>query len=71
MTWAMSPTLFVDDRDCPYVTPPNRPFVWVRVRMLGGRVAIPGHGRQYYRLGPNDFSPSDGLSPVGPCELTS
>ena len=66
MTWAMSPTSFVDDRDCPYITPPDRPFVWVRVRMLGGRVAIPGHGRQYYRLGPNDFSPSDGLSPVWP-----
>jgi choline dehydrogenase-like flavoprotein len=68
MTWEMSPTLFVDDRDCPYVTPPDRPFVWVRVRMLGGRVAIPGHGRQYYRLGPEDFSPSDGLSPAWPLQ---
>jgi choline dehydrogenase-like flavoprotein len=66
LTWEMSPTWFVDDRDCPYVTPPDRPFIWVRVRMLGGRIALPGHGRQYYRLGPNDFNPSDGLSPSWP-----
>jgi choline dehydrogenase-like flavoprotein len=68
MSWEMSPTLFVDDRDCPYVTPIDRPFVWVRVRMLGGRVAIPGHGRQYYRLGPKDFDPDDGLSPAWPLQ---
>jgi choline dehydrogenase-like flavoprotein len=29
-------------------------------------LAIPGHGRQYYRLGPNDFHPADGLSPPWP-----
>jgi choline dehydrogenase-like flavoprotein len=64
--WERAPELFVDDRDCPYVTPPSRPFVWVRARMLGGRVALPGHGRQYYRLGPTDFHPTDGLSPPWP-----
>ena len=55
-----------------YVTAPNRPFVWVRARILGGRVAVPGHGRQYYRLGPEIFSPCDGLSaawPLRPGEL--
>ena len=68
MLWDVSPNFFVDDRECPYVTPSDRPFVWVRVRMLGGRVAVPGHGRQYYRLGPSDFTPTDGLSPAWPLE---
>ena len=36
--------------------------------MLGGRMVIPGHGRQYYRLGPDDFAPSDGLSPPWPLQ---
>jgi choline dehydrogenase-like flavoprotein len=64
--WERAPEAFVDDIDCPYVTPQNRPFVWVRARMLGGRVAVPGHGRQYYRLGPDDFFPADGMSPAWP-----
>ena len=41
-------------------------------RILGGRVAVAGHGRQYYRLGPDDFAPRDGLSepwPLHPKEL--
>jgi choline dehydrogenase-like flavoprotein len=62
----------VDDRNCPYVTAPDRPFVWIRARILGGRAAVPGHGRQYYRLGPDDFTPHDGLSmtwPLRPNEL--
>jgi choline dehydrogenase-like flavoprotein len=64
--WGRSPEAFVDDLDCPYVTPPNRPFVWVRARLLGGRMVLPGHGRQYYRLGPDDLAPADGLSPPWP-----
>jgi choline dehydrogenase-like flavoprotein len=64
--WERAPNAFVDDRDCPYVTPPDRPFVWLRARLLGGRMVIPGHGRQYYRLAADDFAPSDGLSPVWP-----
>ena len=70
--WQWAPTAFVDDRECPYTTTPDRPFVWVRARKLGGRVAVPGHGRQYYRLGPDDFAPPDGLSeqwPLKPKEL--
>ena len=72
MTWELSPSAFVDDCDCPYVTPPDRPFIWVRARILGGRLAVPGHGQQYYRFGPDDFSPPDGLSapwPLKPNEL--
>ncbi len=70
--WQWAPTAFVDDRECPYTTTLDRPFVWVRARKLGGRVAVPGHGRQYYRLGPDDFAPPDGLSeqwPLKPKEL--
>jgi choline dehydrogenase-like flavoprotein len=66
--WVGAPDAFVDDLDCPYVTPPDRPFIWVRSRMLGGRVAVPGHGRQYYRLGPDDFAPTDGLSVQWPLQ---
>ncbi|MEJ1963987.1 MAG: FAD-dependent oxidoreductase [Gammaproteobacteria bacterium] len=54
--WGRAPELYVDDRDCPYVTPPDQPFVWIRTRQLGGKMTLPGHGRQYYRLGPADFA---------------
>jgi choline dehydrogenase-like flavoprotein len=66
--WGRSPESFVDDRDLPYATPPKQPFVWIRARALGGRVGLPGHGRQYYRLSSSDFSPSDGLSAPWPLE---
>ena len=36
---------------------------------LGGRLDIPAHGRQYYRLGPNDLTPTDGLSPPWPLQV--
>jgi choline dehydrogenase-like flavoprotein len=65
-SWGEAPYAFVDDLDCPYVTPPDRPFNWIRSRMLGGRLVAPSHGRQYYRLGPDDLAPSDGLSPHWP-----
>jgi choline dehydrogenase-like flavoprotein len=64
--WGLAPEAFVDDIDCPYITTPDHPFVWLRARQLGGRMVVPGHGRQYYRLGPNDFAPVDGLSPPWP-----
>jgi choline dehydrogenase-like flavoprotein len=64
--WSLAPGAFVDDFDCPYVTPADRPFIWVRCRQLGGRMMIPGHGQQYYRLGSSDFAPADGLSPAWP-----
>lgn len=68
ISWDQAPHAFVDDLDCPYVTPPDRPFDWFRSRMLGGRLVVPGHGRQYYRLGPDDFAPPDGLSPHWPLQ---
>src|SRR6185437_1877781 len=70
--YGLAPHAFVDDVDCPYVTPSDRPFIWLRARQLGGRWVIPGHGLQYYRLGPTDFAPLDGLSqpwPLQPNEL--
>jgi choline dehydrogenase-like flavoprotein len=67
--WVRAPEIFVDDLDCPYVTPRNRPFVWVRARTLGGRMVVPGHGWQYYRLGLDDFTPTDGLSPAWPLKV--
>jgi choline dehydrogenase-like flavoprotein len=66
--WKNAPKAFVDDLRCPYVTPPDRPFVWLRARQLGGRMVIPGHGRLYFRMGPDDFAPTDGLSPAWPME---
>jgi hypothetical protein len=64
-TWEQAPHVFVDDLDCPYVTPPNRPFIWFRSRMLRGRLVVPGHGRQYYGLAPDDFAPPDRLGRIG------
>lgn len=64
--WSLDPWAFVDDLDCPYSMPPGRPFVWLRARQLGGRMAVPGHGRQHYRLAPDDFAGTDGLSPRWP-----
>lgn len=64
--WERAPNAFVDDVDCPYTTPSDRPFAWFRSRQLGGRMMIPGHGRQYYQFSEDDFAPTDGLSPVWP-----
>ena len=64
--WEFDPEAFVDDLDYPYITPPDRPFVWLRARQLGGRMVVPGHGQQYYRLGPDDFVCSDGPRPPWP-----
>src|SRR5258708_18142027 len=64
--WILDPEAFVDDVDCPYITPPGHPFVWVRARQLGGRMVVAGHGRQYYRLARDDFACTDGLRPPWP-----
>lgn len=39
---------FVNDLENPYTTPPDKPFLWVRARQVGGR-SIPW-GRQSYRF---------------------
>jgi choline dehydrogenase-like flavoprotein len=67
--WMSAPDAYVDDLDCPYVTPAGRPFTWIRARQLGGRMTIPWHGRQYLRFGADDFRPTDGLTPPWPLEV--
>jgi choline dehydrogenase-like flavoprotein len=44
---------FVNDLENPYSTPPDRPFSWQRLRVLGGRSLV--WGRQSYRLSDIDF----------------
>ena len=34
--WWLAPEAFVDDYECPYTTPPNRPFLWFRADSLAG-----------------------------------
>jgi choline dehydrogenase-like flavoprotein len=62
--WQMAPDNFVDDRENPYLTEAGTHFNWFRGHQIGGRMIIPGHGRQYYRMSERDFSPEDGLSPA-------
>ena len=40
--WAEDPNLFVTDAGQRYSTPPDRPFVWIRGRQLGGRTLLWG-----------------------------
>ena len=62
--WVQKPDAFVDDKDHPYETPPDKPFNWIRSHGVGGRMIVPGHGRQYYRFGDTDIGPkTDGPSP--------
>ncbi|ABI77922.1 conserved hypothetical protein [Hyphomonas neptunium ATCC 15444] len=58
--WVQKPGIFVDDRDHPYETPADKPFTWIRSHGVGGRMVVPGHGRQYYRFGATDIGPKDG-----------
>lgn len=53
--WPLDPDAFVDDLDLPYSAPPGQPFAWIRSRLLGGRLAVPGNGRLYFRMGPDDL----------------
>ncbi len=53
--WAGNPDAFIDDVDNPYAAPKDAPFTWIRVRQVGGRVGVRGHGRQFYRMSPEDF----------------
>jgi choline dehydrogenase-like flavoprotein len=62
--WVQKPDAFVDDKDHPYETPDGAPFTWIRSHGVGGRMVVPGHGRQYYRFGATDVGPkTDGASP--------
>lgn len=44
---------FVNDLENPYSTPPDKPFTWQRLRILGGRSLV--WGRQSYRMSDADF----------------
>lgn len=44
---------FADDKEFPYSTPEDKPFVWARSYQLGGRSVT--WGRQSLRWGPKDF----------------
>lgn len=56
--WELAPDAFIDDRKAPYSTEKGTPFDWFRAHQLGGKMTIPGHGKQYYRLGPQEISAS-------------
>ncbi len=53
--WDWNEDYFVDDLDNPYTTPEDAPFTWIRCRQVGGRMIVPSHGRQLYRLSDFDF----------------
>jgi len=48
---------FVNDLENPYITPPDKPFNWYRVRKLGGRSLV--WYRLSYRMGDVDFKTAD------------
>ena len=49
--WASK--FFVNDTENPYITDPDKPFMWIRGRQVGGRSIM--WGRQSYRLSDLDF----------------
>ncbi len=44
---------FINDLENPYTTPPDKPFMWIRARQVGGRTIQ--WGRQSYRFSDYDF----------------
>jgi choline dehydrogenase-like flavoprotein len=48
---------FVDDKENPYTTPPDKPFLYFRGRQVGGRSIM--WGRQVYRWSELDFSANE------------
>lgn len=49
----MGRKFFVNDRENPYTTDPDKPFLWIRGRQVGGRSIM--WARQSYRLSDLDF----------------
>lgn len=64
--WERMPDAFVDDVDHPYSQDDDAPFDWLRTRQVGGRMTVPGHGRQYYRFSDDELQPADGHSAAWP-----
>ncbi len=67
--WALAPQSFVDDRDFPYELETDARFDWFRAHQVGGRMTIPGHGRQYHRLSEHALTSSDARWPLTLGEL--
>ncbi|MCA8900540.1 MAG: GMC family oxidoreductase [Hyphomonas sp.] len=70
--WNQKPDALVDDVDFPYDTAGADAFAWIRSHGVGGRMVVPGHGRQYYRFGEEDFAAdaTEGSGwPIGTAEL--
>lgn len=72
--WSHVAQFFVDEKDYPYSTPDDRPFMWTRGYQLGGRSVT--WARQSYRWGPEDFyaNAKDGHGipwPIGYDDLAS
>jgi choline dehydrogenase-like flavoprotein len=64
--------LFVDDLDCPYQTPADKPYRWIRMRAVGGRMAL--WARVALRMSDQQFkaASSDGHGvdwPIGYADL--
>ena len=67
--WHRKPEAYVDDIDYPFVSAGDDPFYWIRCHGIGGRLAVPGHGRIYVRFGVEDFATGDNERPVWPFPL--
>jgi choline dehydrogenase-like flavoprotein len=50
--------LFVNDREHPYSTPKDKPFLWIRGKQLGGRLHT--YGRVLLRWSDSDFKAASG-----------
>ncbi len=66
--WPLAPDSFVSDRERPYQVEDGSDFHWFRTEQIGGKMIVPGHGRQYYRMTPEDLRPEDGQTPPWPLE---
>lgn len=64
--WKQNPDLFVDERDNPYSTPADRPFLWTRGRQVGGKSLT--WGGITLRLSDFEFQAAlrDGFGPCWP-----
>ena len=64
--WKQNPDLFVDERDNPYRTPADRPFLWTRGRQVGGKSLT--WGGITLRLSDYEFKAAerDGFGPCWP-----
>ncbi len=54
--WKANPLLYMNEKDNPYQTPKNKPFIWTQGRQVGGRSLT--WGGITLRFGENDFNPS-------------